>query len=179
MGGGFFLGGSAASGYNLPGSVFDAEFRCTFDLLATIPSASNPTVSVKDEFFTFNERHPFRDRAHIIDRDGKIVHGPHFGLSLRDGLDLARLSLTPEAMLDGRRIEEFFSPQLFATEFWLLWSTIMGSLPQHSATEFRRYINRTLGLLPDLSDMSHILRTPLNQYQAFIEPLVAWLRSTA
>ena len=37
MGGGFFLGGSAESGYNLPGSVFDKEFRCTFDLLADDP----------------------------------------------------------------------------------------------------------------------------------------------
>src|SRR5262249_60644793 len=26
LGGGFFLGGSAAGGYNLPGSVFDKEF---------------------------------------------------------------------------------------------------------------------------------------------------------
>jgi oleate hydratase len=177
MGGGFFLGGNATSGYNLPGSVFDAEFRCAFDLLAKIPSGRNQDVSVKDEFFTFNKLHPFRDRAHIIDRDGKIVHGPHFGLSLRDGLDLAKLSLTPEAMLDGRRIEEFFSPQFFATEFWLLFSTIMGSLPKHSATEFRRYINRTLRLLPYLSDMSQILRTPVNQYQAFVVPLVAWLQN--
>jgi oleate hydratase len=24
--------------------------------------------------------------------------------------------------------------------------------------------------------MAHILRTPFNQYQAFIEPVVAWLR---
>src|SRR5262249_44900480 len=52
----------------------------------------------------------------------------------------------------------------------------MGSLPQHSATELRRYLNRTLHLFPDLSDMAHILRTPVNQYQGFIEPLVAWLR---
>ena len=80
-------------------------------------------------------------------------------------------------MLDGRRIEEFFSPRFFSTEFWLLWSTIMGSLPQHSAIEFRRYMNRFLYLFPDLSDMAHIWRTPFNQYQAFIEPLVAWLRA--
>ena len=177
MGGAFSLGGSAESGYILPcGAVFDAGFRCTFDLLETIPSATDPAISVKDEFFTFNARHPFRDRVHIIDRNGHIVHGPHFGLSVRDGLDLVRLSLMPEAMLDGRRIEEFFPPKFFSTEFWLLWSTIMGSLPQHSATEFRRYIKRALALFPDLSDMAHILRTPLNQYQAFIEPLVDWLR---
>jgi oleate hydratase len=177
MGGSFSLGGSAESGYILPcGSIFDSEFRCTFELLAAIPSASDPAVSVKDEFFTFNARHPFRDRAHLIDRNGRIVHGPHFGLSLRDGFDLARLALTPEAMLDGRQIKEFFSPSFFSTEFWWLWSTLMGSLPQHGAKELRRYINRALLLFPDLSDMTNILRTPLNQYQAFIEPLVAWLR---
>jgi oleate hydratase len=176
LGGSFSLGGTAESGYVLPcGAVFDNEFRCTFDLLADIPSATDPAISVRDEFFAFNARDPFHDRAHIIDRDGHIVHGPHFGLGLRDGFDLVKLSLTPEAMLDGRRIEEFFSQKFFATEFWLLWSTIMGALPQHGAAEFRRYINRALALFPDLSDMTHILRTPLNQYQAFIEPLALWL----
>jgi oleate hydratase len=84
--------------------------------------------------------------------------------------------LTPEAMLDGRRIEEFFSRQFFSTEFWFLWSTLMGSLPQHSVIEFRRYMNRFLYLFPDLSDMRGVMRTPVNQHQFFIEPLVAWLR---
>jgi oleate hydratase len=56
VGGGFFLGGSAESRYNLPGSVFDSEFRCTFELLQAIPSARDPAVSVKDEFFAFNKR---------------------------------------------------------------------------------------------------------------------------
>jgi oleate hydratase len=176
LGGGFFLGGSAASGYDLPGSIFDKEFRCTFELLKSIPSARNPSISVTEDFFAFNMGEPYHDRAHIFDRNGRIVHGPRFGLSLGDGLSLARLSLTPEAMLDGRRIEEFFSPKFFSTEFWLLWSTLMGSLPQHSAIEFRRYMNRFLYLFGDLSDMTGVMRTPLNQHQAFIEPLVAWLR---
>jgi hypothetical protein len=52
----------------------------------------------------------------------------------------------------------------------------MGSLPQHSVIEFRRYMNRFLYLFPDLSDMRGVMRTPVNQYQFFIEPLVAWLR---
>jgi oleate hydratase len=176
LGGGFFLGGSAASGYNLPGSVFDKEFRCTFDLLKEIPSARNPSISVTEDFFAFNTGEPYQDKAHIFDRDGAIVHGPRFGLSLGDGLSLARVVLTPEAMLDGRRIDEFFSQRFFSTEFWFLWSTIMGSLPQHSVIEFRRYMNRFLYLFPDLSDMRGVMRTPLNQHQFFIEPLVAWLR---
>jgi len=178
VGGAFSLGGNARSGYILPSSsLFDAEFRCTFDLLETIPSASDPSISVKKEFFAFNESHPFHDRAHIIDRKGNIIaHAPRFGLSLCDGLALLRLSLTPEAMLDGRRIKEFFSPQFFSTEFWVLFSTIMGSLRQHSAMEFRRYMYRTLALFPELYDMAHILRTPLDQYEALIKPMIAWLR---
>jgi oleate hydratase len=176
MGGGFFLGGSVENGYDLPGSVFDKEFRCTFELLKSIPSASNPSISVTDEFFAFNTAEPYQDRAHILDRDGRIVHGPRFGLSLGDGFNLARLLLTPEALLDGRRIDEFFSRRFFSTEFWLLWSTIMGSLPEHSAIEFRRYMNRFLYLFGHLSDMTGVMRTPINQHQAFIEPLVAWLR---
>src|SRR5262249_27201147 len=173
----FFLGGSAESGYNLPGSVFDKEFRCTFELLKSIPSASNPSTSVTDEFFAFNTGARYHDRAHIFDRDGRIVHGPRFGPSLGDGLSLARVLLMPEAMLDGRRIEEFFSRRFFSTEFWFLWSTIMGSLPEHSAIEFRRYMNRFLYLFGHLSDMTGVMRTPINQHQAFIEPIVAWLRA--
>jgi oleate hydratase len=176
LGGGFFLDGNPQIGYNLPGSVFDKEFRCAFDLLASIPTETDPNISVRDQFFTFNNEHPFNDKTHIIDRDLNVVHGPHFGLSLLDGLALGRLSLTPEAALDGRRIEEFFSPQFFETEFWLLWSTIMGSLPQHSVIEFRRYMNRFVYLFPDLSTMAGVLRSPFNQHEAFIKPLVAWVK---
>ena len=177
MGGSFVLAGDPKAGYVLPsGSVFDAQFRCTFNLLADIPSTENPSISVRDEFFAFNTTYPFDDRARLIDRNGRIVHGPRFGLSLRDGFDLARLALTPEPLLMGRRIDEFFSEKFFKGEFWLMYSTVMGSLPQHGATELRRYLNRTLHLFPALSDMTGILRTKVNQYESFIVPLVAWLK---
>jgi oleate hydratase len=114
MGGGIFLSGSADTGYNLPGSIFDKEYRCTFDLLSTIPSASNPAISVSEEFATFNDRHSFQDQVHIIDRNGTLVErSPRFGLGLRDRLALTRLSRTPERLLDGRRIQELFSSQFF------------------------------------------------------------------
>jgi oleate hydratase len=100
--------------------LFDEKYSCTFDLLETIRSVANPYISVKDEFFAFNKRHPIRDQAHIIDCNGHIVHSPHFGLSARDCFGLVRLSLTAEAKLDGRRIDEFSSPKCFTTEFWLL-----------------------------------------------------------
>ena len=103
------------------------------------------------------------------------MHGPRFGLTFRDFFDLAHIGLTPEALLEGGASTSSF-PRILLTEFWLLWSTIMGSLRQHSAIEFRRYMNRFLYLFPNLYDMKNILRTPYCQRQAFIEPLAAWLR---
>jgi oleate hydratase len=176
LGGGFFLDGDPQTGYNLPGSVFDKEYRCALDLLATIPTEAYPNISVKEQFLTFNWEHPFVDQTHIIDRDLRPVHGSRYGLSWRDGFALGKLSLTREEKLDGRRIQDFFSPPFFETEFWLLWSTIMGSLPQHSLIEFRRYLNRFVYLFPDLSTMAHVLRSQFNQHEAFIKPLVAWLK---
>ncbi|HXZ15259.1 MAG TPA: oleate hydratase, partial [Roseiarcus sp.] len=142
-----------------------------------MPSATNPSVSVKDEFFAFNESEPFADKGHIVDRNGRVVaHAPRFGLTFRDFFDLAHVATTPEAFLDGRRIDEFFSESFFGTEFWLLWSTVMGSLRQHSAIEFRRYMNRFLYLFPNLYDMKNILRTKNCQRDSFVNPLAAWLR---
>src|SRR5260370_11475690 len=79
-------------------------------------------------------------------------------------------------MLDGRRIVEFLSGRFLLTEFWFLWSTIMGSLPEHGWIELRRSMTRFRYLFGHLSDMTGGMRTPINQPQAFIEPLVAWLR---
>ena len=42
LGGGFFLEGDAEHGYNLPGSIFDKEFRCALDLLPDDPNPRLP-----------------------------------------------------------------------------------------------------------------------------------------
>ena len=175
LGGGFFLAGDAKSGYNLPGSIFDKEFHCALDLLGEIPTQAYANINVAEQFLTFNKEHPFVDQTHIVDRDLRRMHDQRYGLNLSDGLRLAKLSLTREASLDGQLIKDWFSPRFFATEFWLLWSTLMGSLPQHSIIEFRRYLNRFVYLFPDLSTMANVLRSQFNQHEAFVEPLVAWL----
>jgi len=176
LGGGFFLDGDAEHGYNLPGSIFDKEFRCALDLLGTIPTQYYPNINVAEQFLSFNQEHPFDDRTHIVDGNLRRVHDPlRYGLTLGDGFTLAKLSLTPESSLDGQLIKDWFSPRFFETEFWLLWSTLMGSLPQHTVIEFRRYLNRFVYLFPDLSTMAHVFRSQFNQHEAFVEPLISWL----
>jgi len=115
-------------------------------------------------------------RRGISIRDRNIVRGSHFSLSIRDRLDLIKLALTPDAMLEDRRIDECFAEDFFRTEFWFLWTALMGCLPRHSAMEMRRFLHRFLHLLPSLSTMTEIYRTRYNQYEAIVEPITEWLR---
>jgi hypothetical protein len=133
------------------GSEEKSQFAAGFSI-----SLAKPT-GIRDQGWLsrpgFQHQHPCRGsalsrlaRTEPAEPAPTTMHGRRYGLSLGDGLSLARVVLTPEPLLDGRRIEEFFSRQFFSTEFWFLWSTIMGSLPQHSVIEFRRYLNRFLYL---------------------------------
>jgi oleate hydratase len=177
LGGCLRMAGGPATGYILPtGRIFEKEYPCALDLFSLVPSASDPEKSIKDEIFEFNERYGYYDKAHIIDCNGDIIKGRHFGLSVRDRLDFIKLALTPEGMLDDKRIEEFFSDEFFQTEFWYLWTTLMFSLPQHGAMEMRRFMHRFLHLLPDFSEMTKIYRTRYNQYEAIAAPILDWLR---
>ena len=74
LGGGFFLAGDAKSGYNVPGSIFDKEFRCALDLLAKIPTQGYSNINVAEQFLTFNKEHPFVDQTHIVDRNLRRNH---------------------------------------------------------------------------------------------------------
>ena len=178
LGGAMGMAGEPATGYVLPtGRVFERNFRCALELFSLVPSASDPKRSIKEEILAFNERYGFYDKAHIIDRDQNVVRSSHFGLSLRDRLDLIKLAFTPEAMLEDRKINEFFTSEFFRTEFWFLWMALMGCLPQHSAMEMRRFLHRFLHLLPSLSTMTEIYRTRYNQNEAIIQPITKWLRN--
>ena len=126
LGGAFSLAGDAATGYILPtGAVFDAEFRCR----AVRPSSrQSPRWAIR-RFPSRTISSPSTDPLPVLRTLGthhrpglvRIMHGPHFGLSMRDQRSiLCGYALTPEAMLDGRRIDEFFRADFFATEFWLL-----------------------------------------------------------
>lgn len=177
LGGAMAMGGGPERGYILPtGRVFEAQYRCAFDLFSFIPSVSDPHASIKDEILAFNARYGYFDRAHVLDRDLNIVRSAHYGLSLDDRLALVRLVATPEAKLERRRIEEFFSEEFFRSEFWFLWAPLMGPLRQHSALEMRRFINRFLHLTGDLSTMTKVLRTRFNQYELIVMPIADWLR---
>ena len=177
LGGAMAFAGSATDGYILPtGRVFEAQYRCAFDLFSRVPAIHDPSVSVRDDILAFNDRFGIIDRMRLLDRDLKVRDSPHFGLSLRDRLDLLKLAVTPESLLDAKQIEAFFTSAFFETDFWLLWVTLMNSLPQHSTIEMRRFMHRFLHVLPNLSNMTSILRSRYNQRDAIILPIASWLK---
>ncbi|MFH9824977.1 oleate hydratase [Streptomyces bobili] len=177
IGGSLDAGGTAEAGYTMRGGrMFEAEYRCTYDLLSGIPSLDDPSVSVTQEIRSTHEEFSWDDIARLVDGDGKIVDTASMGFSERDRLELIRCLASPEGHLDGKRITDCFGEHFFTTNFWFLWCTTFAFQPWHSAIEFHRYLRRFIHLLPEFASMSGIQRTRYNQYDSIVRPLTAWLR---
>lgn len=177
IGGSLDAGGTPDAGYTMRGGrMFEAEFRCTYDLLSQIPTLDDPAVSVTEEILAGHEEFAWDDIARLVDGDGKVVDTTSMGFSERDRLDLVRCLASPEGHLDGKRITDCFHEHFFTTNFWFMWCTTFAFQPWHSAIEFRRYLRRFIHLFPEFASMSAIHRTRYNQYDSIVRPLAAWLR---
>ncbi|MFF4910127.1 oleate hydratase [Streptomyces sp. NPDC001260] len=177
LGGSLDAGGTPDAGYSMRGGrMFEAEFRCTYDLLSGIPTLDDPSVSVTQEILSGHEEFGWDDVARLVDGEGRIVDTSTMGFSERDRLELVRCLATAESRLDGKRITDCFGEHFFTTNFWFMWCTTFAFQPWHSAIEFRRYLRRFIHLFPEFSSMSGIHRTRYNQYDSIVLPLAAWLR---
>lgn len=168
--------GTPDNGYIMRGGrMFDEEaYTCTFDLMSFIPSLSDPRKTVKQEFFDFNETFRSHARSRLIS-DGQIVDVSSPGFTGRDRLDLIELMLQSEHSLGTRRIDDCFQPSFFETNFWFMWCTTFAFQTWHSAVEFRRYMLRFIQEFPRIDTLSGVRRTPYNQFDSIIRPLIQWL----
>ncbi len=175
-GGSLDAAGSPKSGYTMRGGrMFEIHFDCTYDLLRSIPSLENPTVSVTDDTFSFHKDFAWNDHARLVDAAGKPIDAHSMGFSEKDRLELIKCVGTPEKMLDGKRITDCFSEEFFTTNFWWMWCTTFAFEPWHSAIEFRRYLNRFIHLFKTFDTMSGIYRTRYNQFDSIVRPMLTWL----
>lgn len=169
--------GSPEKGYTMRGGrMFDEEaYTCTYDLLSFIPQAGNSKKSVKDEMFEFNESVKSHSNCRLVE-NGKKVDVSSMGFSTRDRLDLVKLLLLSEDSLGASRIEHHFEPAFFTTNFWFMWCTTFAFQPWHSAVEFKRYLLRFIQEFPRINTLAGVRRTPYNQYESIIVPVVSWLK---
>jgi len=168
-------GGSSESGYVIRGGrMFERNFVCTFDLLSSIPSLEMTGKTVKEEIDAFNREFVSSSHCRLV-RGGDKADLSSFGFTVRDLLDLARLLMRSERSLEDTTIEACLNDGFFRTNFWFIWSTTFAFQPWHSAIEFKRYMLRFIHLFPGLKKLEGILRTPYNQYDSLVAPILAWL----
>ncbi|QCB44346.1 oleate hydratase [Sphingomonas sp. PAMC26645] len=177
FGGAFDAHGDAENGYFMSGSrMFEAMYQCTFDLLASIPSATNPNISVKEETDQANAEWPWHNKVRLVDRDGHVPDFHTMGFSERDRIQLVAIMAEPEALLDGKRITDCFGDHFFETNFWFEWCTLFAFERWHSAIEFRRYLRRFVHHFSTIDTQEGIYRSLYNQYDSFAVPLTNWLK---
>ena len=171
--------GDAKTGYaNRGGRMFDEEaYACTFGVMESIPSLTNPKISILDEFNAFNKKNHTYSKATLIDNEANILESSYLGFNRADRLALADIMIKPEETLGTKTITDCFPESFFKTNFWFMWTTTFAFNPWHSAIEFKRYLHRFIHELPHLDDMSGVRRTPYNQYDSMLLPMTKWLES--
>jgi oleate hydratase len=177
FGGALDAHGDPRTGYFMSGSrMFEAKYNCTFDLMSSIPSTSDPNISVTEETNLAESEARWYNKARLVDRDHKITKFHPLGFSERDRIDLLALMATPETALDSKRISDRFTDHFFETNFWFEWCTIFAFERWHSAIEFRRYLLRFIHHFSTIDTQEGVYRTRYNQYDSMAVPLVNWLR---
>lgn len=176
LGGSLDGAGSPERGYVIRGGrMFEEHFVCTYDLFDSIPALDEPGKTVTQQIHEFSRQVVTSSRSRLVS-DRRKIDGPALGLRFRDKCDLMRLAVRREASLGTLRIEDYFSPAFFKSNFWFMWSTMFAFQSWHSLVEFRRYMRRFIHLLPGFNRLEGIYRTPFNQYDSLVLPLFTWLK---
>lgn len=158
------------------GRMFEDEhYVCLWNLLETIPTLDDPKTSVRAEFVAFNAENPTHANARIILRDGTIADASELGLDARDRIDLTRLLALPEHIIGARRIDDFFQPHFFESNFWCLWRTTFAFQTWHSAIELKRYFLCFIQEFDRIHTLAGVRRSKYNQYDSVILPIQTWL----
>lgn len=174
VGGSLDGAGSPRDGYVVRGGrMMEAEYRCTYDLFASIPTLDK-TRTVTQEILQWNQVIKTGSKARLV-RGGRKLDRPDYGLSEKQILTLERLAIEPEALLAASSIQDQFDASFFETNFWLMWCTTFAFQPWHSAVEFKRYLVRFAHMIEGFNQLKGIMRTVYNQYDSLVRPLKAWL----
>jgi oleate hydratase len=171
--------GTAEGGYSLRGGrmLTTDNYECTWDLYKTIPSLTNPKISVFDETVAFNKVMIPHSQARLIDRNRAITDVTTMGFTMADRVELLKLTETSEEKLGKTPITDWLSPPFFTTNFWYMWQTTFAFQPWHSAVEFKRYLHRFMKEFSRIETLAGVKRTVYNQYDSLVVPLLNWLKA--
>lgn len=158
------------------GREMENHFECLWDLFRSIPSIETEGISVLDEFYWLNKDDPNYSlmRATINRGDDAHTDGK-FTLSDKAAMEIIKLFFTKDEDLYDKKINEVFTDDFFASNFWLYWRTMFAFEDWHSALEMKLYIQRFIHHIGGLPDFSALKFTKYNQYESLILPMVKYL----
>ena len=160
------------------GREMENHFECLWDLFRSIPSLEVEDASVLDEFYWLDKDDPNSSNCRIIHNRGQRVDDDGlFTLSKKAQKEITKLFMTSEDQLIGKKIEDVFSEEFFASNFWIYWCSMFAFETWHSAIEMRRYIMRFIHHIKGLPDFTALKFTKYNQYDSLVKPLLAYLEN--
>lgn len=169
--------GNGEQGYVIRGGrmLNDETYENTWDLLSSIPSIDDPAKSVRDEIVEFDTAHPTHSNARLVNKHAEVQDVTSMGFDMADRIAMSKLIMTPEEKLGTARIQDWFGPHFFETNFWYMWATTFAFQPWHSAAELKRYMLRFMHEFPRIHTLEGVTRTPYNQYDSITVPLHNYL----
>ncbi|MBC3796620.1 oleate hydratase [Acetobacterium tundrae] len=158
------------------GREMENHFECLWDLFRSIPSSEIDGASVLDEYYWLNKKDPNFSLMRATVNQGEDAHTDgKFTLSDKASMEIVKLFMTRDEDLYDRKIEEVFTEEFFASNFWLYWRTMFAFEEWHSALEMKLYIQRFIHHIGGLPDFSALKFTQYNQYESLILPMVNYL----
>lgn len=163
--------------YMRGGREMDNHFEIMWDVFRDVPSIETPNVSVLDEYYWLNKHDPNYSLCRATVNKGEDAHTDKlFKLDKDSAMALSQLFITPEEILEDKKISDVLPESFWDTNFWLYWQTMFAFQKWSSALEMKRYLCRYVHHIDGLPDFSALRFTKYNQYESMILPLIAYLK---
>lgn len=150
-------------------------FNCLWSVLSGIPSPTAPGKTVKEEIFEYNRTHKKNVKGRLIDKDGNVDYVTTMGLNWGQRMKAIALILTPESRIEDRRIDSWFAPSFFNTNFWKVFSSMFAIEQWNDLGEMRRYLRRFMHGIDQVVRGTAEMVTPFHNYDSIVVPITRWL----
>ncbi|MGA0596914.1 oleate hydratase [Enterovirga sp. CN4-39] len=170
--------GGPEDGYIIRGGrEMNWNYDNLWDMFQDVQALELPEgFSVLDEYRLVNDHDSNYSKSRLMHMQGQIRDFSTFGLSESQQWELIRLLLKRKEDLDDVKIDDYFSPGFFETNFWFLWRSMFAFENWQSLLEMKLYMHRFLDSIDGFGDMSTLVFPKYNQYDSFVRPLVTHLK---
>lgn len=178
------VGGGSLDGAILPavgfvsrgGREMEEHFECLWDMYRSIPSLEVPGASFLDEYYWLDKSDPNSSNCRMIHNRGeRKADDRMLTLTPKAQKEIIDLVVLSEEATEGKTIEDWFSDEFFASNFWIDWSTMFAFERWHSLMEMRRYLMRFIHHVGGLADFTSLKFNRYNQYESMVKPVLAYL----